>query len=117
MASRFALATLALLLVALLPGGPAASAAPPAQKGGLQAAWVQFGPDGPTIRAITDDIACPSLNVDGATPAMAVRARSDGASFPVLTCEAPLPSWARQPLIDGRRLPVPELTPRRILVI
>jgi predicted phosphodiesterase len=92
------------------------------------AAWVQLVGPGrdASIRVITDDTRCPTLNADGADLGMQVRATpgpifkpgSDAppASFPVLACEVTVPPGKSSILLDGRSLPLPAGEIRRIIV-
>jgi hypothetical protein len=110
MSARIALAVIAVLAAACASARPASQAS-------VAAAWVQLGPGGAQVRAITEGSDCPVLTVDGAAQPMQVRAGSDGAGFPVTTCQAPLPPGARVAGVAGHGLAVPTPSPRRILVI
>jgi hypothetical protein len=77
--------------------------------------WAQYGPAGLEARAITDQPACPSIEVDGQAARMAVRA-APGEGFPVTVCALPVPA-AKSVAVGGVPLAIPAGEPRRILVI
>ena len=80
--------------------------------------WVEMVPGGGSeVRAITGETTCPSLTVDGGAHAMRVRAPADGKDFPVTVCEVSMPPGARTAALAGQALPLPNPSPRRILVI
>lgn len=98
----------------------------------LQAAWVELGPQ-PQVRAVVNAGAgCPALSVDGRTLPMALRvgpgtpaprsAAKPGdpakpSLFPIEVCEAALPRGTLSVSVAGRALPVPSVSPRRIVVL
>jgi hypothetical protein len=114
------------LLIAALTLGPVMQSAPAAAE--THAAWVQL--DGPgrdaSIRVITDEAQCPTLNADGADLRMQVRAApgplfkpgtdAPPASFFVSTCEVIVPPGKSSILLDGKSLPLPPADFRRIVV-
>ena len=83
----------------------------------LLSAWVQYAAHGTVAaRAVTDDLACPAITVDGRTAAMGQRAAPNEA-FPVRICETALPANAAAATIGGLALPLPARAPQRILVV
>jgi len=98
----------------------------------VETAFVIVGEEGAAIaRAVTTAQACPAIEIDGRTSAMAVRApygaiplrmgdngkpRPGPASTAVLSCETALPGGARRVTVAGRALPLPKEEPKRIVV-
>ena len=96
-------------------------------------AFVVLGEEGRAIaRVITPARDCPTIIIDGRSEAMDVRApaatiplrptRSDPAqskpsAFPVLVCDKAIPAGTGRASVMGRRLPLPNPSPRRIVVI
>lgn len=78
--------------------------------------WVQFAPAGLEARAITDQPACPSAQVDGIAATMSVRA-APNLDFPVTVCALPIPKDARTLSIAERPMPLPAATINRIVVL
>src|SRR5260363_146406 len=85
-----------------------------------------------TARALTEELQCPFIELDGVSERMEVRApagvmparprlsasvSAKPAAFPVLTCEKQLPPKIRHASIDGRPLPLKKEAPGRIVVI
>ena len=99
---------LSVLSLCLLALATAAAAVP-------TPAWVQLGPHGAEIRAVTEAASCPDVQIDGAPRAMQPRGRPD-AAFPHLVCRLPVPSGARHARLGGQALPLPKGPPRRILI-
>jgi hypothetical protein len=103
-----------LAVSSLLTGAPPASASAFPQ---VDAAWVQFGPQGSLlVRAVTHAGTCPTAELGDRTVPMTERAAPSG-SFPVRSCEAVLPEGVRQVDVTGRDLVVPSGPPRRIAVL
>jgi hypothetical protein len=116
-------------LAALLAGCAAAPSGPPP----AFASFVVLGENGAAVaRVLIDTPACPAIEIDQRTQAMALRAPaatlplratpsapadSKPAAFPLLTCEAPLPAGAASASVLGRALPLPKAEPRRIVVL
>src|SRR5260364_442875 len=85
-------------------------------------AFVVLGEEGAqTARALTEELQCPFIVLDGVSERMEVRApagvmparprlsasvSAKPAAFPVLTCEKQLPPKIRHASIDGRPLPL-----------
>jgi hypothetical protein len=91
-----------------------------------KAAFVVVGEGGSaSARVITMAAACPSIELDGRSVAMAVRAphsaiplRGIGPqSAAVLTCEAAIPAGTAQASVAGTALPLPRANASRIVVI
>ncbi|CCD29078.1 Metallophosphoesterase precursor [Candidatus Glomeribacter gigasporarum BEG34] len=96
-------------------------------------AFVVLGEEGAqTARALTEELQCPFIELDGVSERMEVRApagvmparprlsasvSAKPAAFPVLTCEKQLPPKIRHASIDGRPLPLKKEAPGRIVVI
>ena len=79
-------------------------------------AWVQtVATGGYEARAITSDAVCPTLKSDKGDMTMSVRAPANGA-FP-LTCAAHIPVDAHHASIGAAALPLPVMTPNRIMVL
>lgn len=78
--------------------------------------WVELTAAGPSIRAISQGAACPTLSVDGKPLAMQVRATPDEA-FPTTVCQALAPKGARSAQIGGRELILGVNKLARIVVI
>ena len=78
--------------------------------------WVQFGPNGREIRAITDTPTCPAVQVDGVAAEMIVRAAPDR-DYPITACALRVPAAARSAALDGAPIALPGDTPTRIAVI
>ena len=110
----------ALTLGAVMQSGTAAAE--------THAAWVQLVGPGrdASVRVITDDARCPTLEADGAALPMQVRAAprplfkpgtdAPPASFLVLTCEVMAPPEKSSILLDGKPLPLAPVDIRRIVV-
>ena len=107
---------------ALPPPLPPAQLAPPA------AAYVVLGSGGQaSARVVLAGDACPSLLVDGQSLPMQTRSapgvaplragQAKPAEFPLRVCEAALPAGARSARIGARALPLPAVTPQRIVVL
>ncbi|MBC5782621.1 metallophosphoesterase [Ramlibacter sp. USB13] len=101
-----------------------AGCATPLRQGGEPlAAWVQAMPEARMqariVMAAGD--ACPGLVVDGRTLASSLRARGAPSSaqpvFDMTVCEAMLPTGAAHVQLGVRQLPVPNASPRRIVVL
>lgn len=87
-------------------------------EGSGEYAWLQLGEGGERIaRAITHEVLCPVLAVDGQTVPMQVRAKPSPPAFPVLTCEATIPPGATSASIAGGDLPLPRDVTERFAVI
>jgi hypothetical protein len=99
-----------------------------------EAAFIVLGEDGvPVARAVTTASACPAIEIDGRTTAMAVRApfgaiplrgkehsaspHPDAVSTPVLSCETAVPAGSTRVAVAGQALPLPHAEIRRIVVI
>jgi calcineurin-like phosphoesterase family protein len=107
--------TIVLLMLVVLVSGPASASSPEPPQ--VEAAWLQFGPDGSLLlRAITHAEVCPSTTIGKRTVPMTERA-APGPAFPVRSCEAVLPTGERRADVAGRRLLAPDHPPRRIAVI
>jgi hypothetical protein len=79
------------------------------------AAWSQYAGDGKAeARIVTDDAACPALNVDGASLPMAERLNSEGFGR---ICAAAFPAGAKSASVGGKSLPVPAAKPHHVVVI
>jgi hypothetical protein len=99
----------------------------------VRAAFVVLGEGGSsTVRVITTDPSCPSVDVDGQRLGMAIRAvpetmpprptrsppsDSKPSAFPVLVCERILPAGAARASVAGHALPMLRRDVRRIVVI
>jgi hypothetical protein len=110
----------ALVFAVLLAVSSLLSGVPPASASAFQqvdAAWVQFGPQGSLqVRALTHAATCPTAELDDSTVPMTQRA-VPSASFPVRSCESVLPAGVRQVEVADRDLAVPTGPPRRIAVL
>jgi hypothetical protein len=90
----------------------------------ILAQLVELGPDGgSTVRAITDEAACPAVSFDGVATSMSTRsepAQSLGnvkpAQFPVRGCEIAVPAGAVAAMLDGKPLPLAKANPQRIVM-
>jgi hypothetical protein len=90
----------------------------------ILAQWVQLGRDGAaSVRAITDETACPAMTFDGTSMMMAVRSQLGqkfdnvkDATFDVLGCEIDVPQGAQAAVLDGKPLALPKPNPRRIMI-
>jgi len=114
----------AIAMLALVAGARTLAAQPLATP--PLAAWVELGPTGPIVRAITEAAACPrasAVESTTATPAawgtpMTVRAEPDLPFFPNRVCEWQAPPEARFIALEGHpvvlRMPVPN--PQRIVI-
>ena len=99
-------------------------AALPQAQAKILAQWVELGPDGTaSVRAITDDAACPAVIFDGVAVPMTTRSEPGQnfgnvkpASFPVRGCEVAVPAGAIVGLLDGKPLPLPRPNPQRIVM-
>lgn len=79
--------------------------------------WLQFGPSGLEARAITDEPACPPLQLDGAASGMAVRAPASE-KFPITVCSAAVPPGTHAITVGTAPLALPPASePTRIAVI
>ena len=108
--TRRLLWTLSLLLLAHAPAIFAASSP-------VLASWVELGPAGAALaRAVTTDIACPALVLDGIAYPMGVRAEPS-AAYPVRVCEAVLAPGITSAMLDGQLLPLPKGHPQRIIAL
>lgn len=104
-----------------------AQAAPAAGQGEVQAAWVQLGTSGPSLRAITRAARCPraaAIDVDGLQrpvwqDVMTRRAAPQPPAFPDRVCEWLPPSDVRTVAVEGwpRALRLPHPDPRRVVAI
>lgn len=117
----------ALLFACAGPGAIAPEADP------IRAAFVLLGEGGSsTVRVITTDPACPSVDIDGQRLVMTIRAvpetmplrptrspreESKPSAFPVLVCERVLPAWAMRASVGSHPLPLLRHDARRIVVI
>lgn len=117
--------------LALLVG--LAGAAPAWADGAYLRTYLLLGEDGARIaRAVTADVACPSIVVDGRVQAMQMRAPagvvaqrptisdladSKPSDFALTTCEAIVPPAAARAAVAGQALPLPPARIRRIVVI
>jgi hypothetical protein len=85
---------------------------------GIQSMWVQMGPSGVVFaRAITENSICPNIEFDNSSQPMQVREQPSEHDFPVLVCETIIPPETTSASIEGRRLELPELDPKRIVII
>ncbi len=96
-------------------------------------AFVVLGEEGTQIaRALTEEVQCPLIKMDGVSERMEARApagtlpprprllapvAAKPAAFPILTCEKRLPSKIRRASIDGHPLPLKKAAPQRIIVM
>ena len=108
---------LSFLAFALLAAACSSVAPAPPVPSGVVPAWVELGPDGALVRALTPSSACPELTVDGQVRSMRVRAAATAPDYPITACEAALPAAARSASVGGQALALPVASPRRILVI
>jgi hypothetical protein len=78
--------------------------------------WTELGPRTQIlVRAVTPDLSCPSLQVDGKSQAMFVRAAATR-EFPITTCEAEISAGSKTAKIGSKNLSLPTI-PKKILVI
>ncbi|HEY2862119.1 MAG TPA: metallophosphoesterase [Casimicrobiaceae bacterium] len=128
----FPSSSIAALSIALLAACAGQDARAPAGDP-IRAAFVVLGEGGSsTVRVITTDPACPSVDVDGRRLGMAIRAvpetmpqrptrsppsESKPSAFPVLVCERILPAGATRASVAGHALPLLRRDVRRIVVI
>jgi hypothetical protein len=126
--ARRVLACLGLALVAGCASPPPLREPPP----GLRYAYVVLGDEGqPIARAITGDLDCPAIDLDGVAQSMDVRARpvtvlprpragvgvAKSASFPVLACEKAVPPGVQRASVAGRALPLPKAVAQRVVLL
>jgi hypothetical protein len=120
MRSRKTLTFRVVLLAAVLVMSSASTSAAresPAAPAQVDAAWLQFGPQGSLLaRAVTGAGACPPARLGTRTVSMTERA-APGPSFPVRSCEAVVPPGVRRVVVAGHHLTVPGGPPRRIAVL
>lgn len=97
------------------------------------AAYVVLGEEGvPVARALTGNLKCPVIRIDGRDAQMDVRAApeslplrstisapadSKSSAFPLLTCEKIIPRNAKTAMIGNQSLPLPPKEIKRIVVI
>jgi hypothetical protein len=89
----------------------------------ILAQWVELGPAGSSVRAITDE-ACPSVTFNGTAVPMGVRSEPDEkfgggvkpAQFPVRGCEVAVPAGSAVATLDGKPLPLAKPNPQRIVM-
>ena len=97
--------------VGLPPESRAAAPAP-----AVEAAWVQYGPNGAVeARAVVAAAECPSARIDGVERRMRLRAAAN-ADFPAI-CGVTVPRGARAIAIAGHALAPPPVRVRRIVVV
>ena len=84
---------------------------------GADYAWVEMGPNGAIVRAITGDANCPAMMVDGKDTAMLVRVSQSPDGFPVKVCEFHVPTGTKTLTVDGQAMPLPKTDPQTIVVI
>lgn len=91
---------------------------PVAARADLPGPWVEFGVDGSlSVRQIVETGgACPSVEADGKSVAMAKRGASD-AAFPADVCEALAPAGTAKLSVAGKPLPVVPAEIKRIVVL
>jgi len=79
-------------------------------------AWVQYGPRGVEVRALTSDNTCPAADIDGKTLPMQERAVPN-AAYPARTCQLDLPSGTKKASVFGRPLMLPVDDPQTIVIL
>jgi hypothetical protein len=95
-------------MLSCLAAGAARGARPPL--------WVEMVEGGAEARLVTDEQACPTLQVDGRLLKMTERAEIE-TDFPNRVCEARLPDRAQRASIQGHPLPSPRARPRRLVIL
>jgi hypothetical protein len=117
-----AIASAAILLLAIVSGAAAQLATPIAtpaatpSTAALPPAWLEFAPDGVLLARVIVDGACPAVHFDDIESAMTQRATAS-TDFPVVACEAVVPFGAAAATIRDQVLPLPDGPVERIAVI
>ncbi|MFN3075270.1 MAG: metallophosphoesterase family protein [Alphaproteobacteria bacterium] len=80
--------------------------------------WVQMVPGGGAeARLVTAAPSCPPASVNGHVVAMTVRAEPSPPDYPVRLCVLALPPGTTEATLVDRPLPLPPVSPERILVV
>ncbi len=82
----------------------------------IDQAWVQYGPRGVEVRAITADAVCPTANIDGKMVAMTQRSAPNDA-YPARSCQLDLPGKAQRVSVFSSPLTLPKADPQTIVIL
>ena len=79
--------------------------------------WVEWGPKGAIVRAISQESTPPTITIDGSDRVMVARIDTPPEEFQVSVWQFSLPAGVRSLAVDGVSLPAPRPQPKTVLVI